>query len=395
MSNNQPQKPQGPPKGKGLGRGLGSLLGSSNEGAFSKTTASGGGKGVDLVGVVIPQKPEASMRAASENPALDPTTAPALGVTQAPPLISAPAPGPAALEAAPSTTPLSTPTPTPPPAAAPAPAPAAPSVPAHMRLWHLPIEKVRPNPSQPRQIFEKEALQELANSIREKGIIQPLLVRKRDGEGFEIIAGERRWRAAQLAGLKEVPALIKESEEREVLELALIENIQRENLNALEEAEAYEFLIKKYNLTQQELAQKVGKDRATVANMLRILQLQPGVRQMVSKGELSLGQAKVLLSVSEGRLQEDLAIKARNESLSVRALEKLIAKARNPLSSTSAPVEDPRVQAARALGEELQKLIGSKVVLDYDKGKGRIVIHFYSDLELNQIADTLRDSWRN
>ncbi|NJL23946.1 MAG: ParB/RepB/Spo0J family partition protein [Calothrix sp. SM1_5_4] len=191
-----------------------------------------------------------------------------------------------------------------------------------MRIWNLAIEKIYPNPNQPRQVFDKEPLQELADSIKEKGIIQPLLVRKSaDGE-YEIIAGERRWRAAQIAGLKEVPAIIKDSEEQEVLELALIENIQRENLNAVEEAEAYEFLIKKYNLTQNDLAQKVGKDRATVANMLRILQLQPGVRQMVSRGELSLGQAKVLLSLSDPKTQQDSRQRAKNEAMSVRSARK-------------------------------------------------------------------------
>jgi ParB family chromosome partitioning protein len=260
-------------------------------------------------------------------------------------------------------------------------------------VWQIAVEKIFPNPNQPRQVFDKQPLQELADSIKEKGVIQPLLVRKSPDGEFEIIAGERRWRAAQLAGLKEVPALIKDSDEQEVLELALIENIQRENLNAVEEAEAYEFLMKKYNLTQQGLAQKVGKDRATVANMLRILQLQPAVRQMVSRGELSLGQAKVLLSVENVKVQQSLALKAKDGALSVRALEKLVARtktAADPLNEK----EDARAKAAQAVGEELQKLIGSKVLLDYDQGKGRIVISFYSDSELNQIVDTLRDSWR-
>ena len=212
---------------------------------------------------------------------------------------------------------------------------AAPAVPNHLRIWQVPIEKIEANPNQPRQIFATEPLQELANSIHEKGIIQPLLLRKK-GEGFEIIAGERRWRAAQMAGLKEVPALVKEHEDQEVLELALIENIQRENLNPIEEAEAYDFLIKKYNLTQQGLAQKVGKDRATVANLLRLLQLQPGVRQMVSKNELSLGQAKVLLSITDGKRQQALAEKAHKETLSVRALEKLLAKPKARCGGTDA-----------------------------------------------------------
>ena len=280
-----------------------------------------------------------------------------------------------------------------PPAAVAAPAVVAPSVPDHLRVWQVPIEKITPNPNQPRQHFEKEPLRDLADSIREKGVIQPILLRKTDGGEFEIIAGERRWRAAQQAGLKEIPALVKTSDDREMHELALIENIQRENLNAVEEAEAYDFLIKKFNLTQQDLAAKMGKDRATIANLLRILQLQPAVRQMVSRGELSLGQAKVLLMVSDPRRQNELALKTHRDALSVRALEKLAARAKDGAAVEAK--EDARAQAARALGDELQRLLGSKVALDYARGKGRIVINFYSDSELNQIVETLRDSWRS
>lgn len=337
-------------KNKGLGRGLGSLLGATSEGAFSKTTPAAE-KVLETLTREMPSQADPAIQQGIIE------TAKPAEVTEAP-------------------------------------KPAAPQVPNHLRIWQIPIEKIWPNPNQPRQIFEKEALQELADSIKEKGIIQPLLVRKADDEGFEIIAGERRWRASQLAGLKEVPAIIKESEEQEVLELALIENIQRENLNPVEEAEAYDFLIKKYNITQQELAKKVGKDRATVTNVLRILQLQPGVRQMMSRGEISLGQAKVLLAIEDARLQENLANRAKNGGLSVRALEKLVAKAKTG-GAQEAEKEDARSKAAQTLGEELQKLIGSKVNLEYNEGKGRIVIHFYSDSELNQIADTLRDSWRN
>ncbi len=355
------------PKAKGLGRGLGSLLGATGEGAFSKTTPAAE-NALEALTAKMPSQKSAALKEGFIEAKIEPP--------------------PSENVASPSVVPV---------AAAPAPAPAAPApvIPAHLRIWMIPIEKIFPNPNQPRQVFDRAPLEELANSIKEKGIIQPLLVRKGEDETFEIIAGERRWRASQIAGLKEVPAILKDSEDQEVLELALIENIQRENLNPVEESEAYEFLMKKYNLTQQDLAAKVGKERATVANMLRLLQLQPGVRQMLSRGELSMGQAKVLLSIADGKLQEKIAEKARSDSMSVRALEKLVAKAKDPSSEKAAEKENLPGKMAKALGEELQKLLGSKVQLDYDGGKGKIVIHFYSDQELNQIADTLRDSWRH
>jgi ParB family chromosome partitioning protein len=331
----QQQKTQG--KAKGLGRGLGSLLGTSDDGAFSKT---------------IPARPP--LPALREN---------FVEKSIAPPVT---------------------------------PQPAVAQVPNHLRIWQVAIEKLEPNPKQPRQVFSKEPLQELANSIKEKGIIQPLLVRKMGEDKFEIIAGERRWRAAQIAGLKEVPVLVKETQDQEVLELALIENIQRENLNPIEEAEAYDYLMKKYTLTQLDLAQKVGKDRATVANVLRLLQLNGAVRQMVSNNELSLGQAKVLMSISDPTVQQSMAQKAKNLQLSVRALEKMVVKSKAP--ATAAITSDDQVLRAKmaaTLGEELQKLIGSKVTLDYTEGQGKIAIHFYSEQELNQIADRLRDSWQN
>jgi len=341
---------------KGLGRGLGSLLSGEN-GAFSENSP-----GADKALKTLTEKLPSAKNPAMQQGFIEKSTA------------------------------ASSPTPAQPSAA---PIAAAPVVPNHLRIWQVAIEKIQPNPNQPRQIFEQEPLVELSNSIREKGIIQPLLLRKKN-DGFEIIAGERRWRAAQLAGLKEVPALVKEHEDQEVLELALIENIQRENLNPIEEAEAYDFLIKKYNLTQQDLAHKVGKDRATVANLLRLLGLDPQVRQMVSKNELSLGQAKVLLSIADGKQQHQMAEKARNEALSVRALEKLCAKPK-PSAPVATESEDEQLRAmlAKDLGEEIQKLIGSKVVLDYDKGKGKLSIQFYSDAELNQLADRLRKAWQN
>lgn len=388
MSEKPDQQKPAPKQTKGLGRGLGSLLGAGGDGAFSKTTPAAENALADLTANLPSQK-----NAAIKVGFID-LNAPKSATT---PAVAAPATQATAASEQKVTVPTAaTPeTTTSTAVAGPAPQPAAPVVPPNLRIWMIPIEKIFPNPNQPRQVFDKEPLEELAVSIKEKGIIQPLLVRKSEDDTFEIIAGERRWRAAQIAGLKEVPAILKQTQDQEVLELALIENIQRENLNPVEESEAYDFLMKKYNLTQQDLANKVGKERATVANMLRLLQLQPGVRQMLSRGELSMGQAKVLLSITDGKLQEKLAEKAKGESLSVRALEKLVSKAKEGSGNEKPSTEDLPTKAARALQEELQKLLGSKVQLDYNNGKGKIVINFYSDQELNQIADTLRDSWRH
>jgi ParB family chromosome partitioning protein len=286
-------------KGKGLGRGLGSLLGGGDDGAFGKT-ANDGQKVLEKLVEKAVETPRPAPTASAQP--LPQVATPPTAAVIAPVIASA-------VEAAPAAAPVAS----------------IPAVPNHLRIWQIPIEKIDANPNQPRRHFEKEALDELALSILEKGIIQPILVRKAGPDKFEIIAGERRWRASQLAGLHEIPSIIKDSDEREVLELALIENIQRENLNVIEEAEAYDMLIKKYDLTQQDMADKVGKDRATIANVLRLLQLQPEVRKMVSANELSLGQAKVLLGVGEPKTQIKLAKKTKDESLSVRALEKLVA----------------------------------------------------------------------
>jgi ParB family chromosome partitioning protein len=216
MSENvqQHKNPNNKGAGKGLGRGLGSLL-SGEDGAFAKNSP-GADKTLAVLNEKLPSRKEPALQQ---------------GFTESRPANSQPA------QAA--TSPAQAAAPTPQPVAA-----AAPSVPNHLRVWNIAIEKIQPNPSQPRQIFDQEPLQELANSIREKGVIQPILLHKK-GENFEIIAGERRWRAAQIAGLKEIPALIKETGDQEVLELALIENIQRENLTPIEEAEAYDYLMKK------------------------------------------------------------------------------------------------------------------------------------------------------
>lgn len=258
----------------------------------------------------------------------------------------------------------------------------------------LPIEVVVPNREQPRREFKQSELAELAASIKQKGIIQPILVRKIEGNDYQIIAGERRWRAAQIAGLKRVPVVVKQVDVKETLELALIENIQRENLNPVEEAEAYQLLINKYKLTQQELADRVGKDRASVANMLRLNRLTKDVRGMVLDGQISLGQAKVLLGIEDLPTQKRLAKRAVKAGLSVRALEKLVKKALNPSQPNFSTLEVERIGSSaklvRDLSLELQRSLGTKVEIDFDGKKGKISIDFYSIDGLNHIAEKLR-----
>ena len=257
------------------------------------------------------------------------------------------------------------------------------------RVWRLAVDKIEPNQEQPRKFFDKEALNSLAQSIREKGVIQPILVRKTKSGKYQIIAGERRWRASQLAGVHEVPAILKDSGEQDTLEMALIENIQREDLNPIEEALAYQHLMEKFDLTQQKLSEKVGKERATIANALRLLNLPEALRDLVAEGALSNGMAKLLLSVSSEQDQKKLAKKIIKQGLSVRAAEKLVAKHKNPQSSSE---EENTVAdtASAQLVDELQKLLGTKISLDYSKGKGRLTVHFYSDDELNEVVERVR-----
>ncbi len=279
--------------------------------------------------------------------------------------------------------------------AAPAPQP---QVPDHARIWTIDIAKLKPNQRQPRKIFEAEALKELASSIKEKGILLPIVARPiKDGE-FEIIAGERRWRAAQAAGLHQIPVIVKATQDQEALELALIENIQRQDLNPIEQAEAYNHLVQTYNLTQQQLADKLGKDRATVANVIRLLGLARPVREYLAQGQLSMGHAKVLLAVADQSVQKTLADQLVSRKWSVRELEREVAQALKPKSENievkSSLDMDLAKKLAGSLAEELQKNLGTKVSIDYDKGRGRISIHFYSDDELNGIVDRMRTAWR-
>lgn len=277
------------------------------------------------------------------------------------------------------------------------PAPAAPlSQPPHdpsERVQRIPLDKIRPSSLQPRKNFSDDALKELADSIREQGIVQPLIVRERAGT-YELIAGERRWRASQLLKLSEVPVIVREADDRSVLELALIENLQRENLNAIEEALGYSQLAEQFSLTQEEIALKVGKSRAVVANATRLLKLPLPVQTFIREGRLSVGHAKVILGLLGEKDQTHAAERVIKEGLNVRQTEGLVAKMSERASrvasakpeAVAAPAGDPHL---RSLEDRLREKFGTKVHLKYTHGKGALEISFYSDAELQRVLEIL------
>jgi ParB family chromosome partitioning protein len=280
----------------------------------------------------------------------------------------------------------------PPPAAAHAIASAFTPAPAgrdHVR--HVAVTQIRPCALQPRKDFSAESLRELADSIKEQGIVQPLIVRAQ-GNNFELIAGERRWRAAQLAGLTEVPVLVREADDRAVLEMALIENLQRENLNAIEEALGYAQLVSQFQLTQELVATKVGKSRAVVANALRLLKLPSDIQAFLREGRLSVGHAKVILGLTEETQQRQAAERVIKEALNVRQTEGLIAKLQTRDSArTRNGVKTPLATDAHvaSLENKIRERLGTKVHLRYSQGKGSLDVAFYSDAELERILQIL------
>ena len=252
----------------------------------------------------------------------------------------------------------------------------------------LKINQVEPNREQPRKNFDEEALQELAESIKQFGILQPLIVQKRD-DYYEIIAGERRWRAAKLAGLKEVPVVIREMTEQEIVEISLIENIQRENLNPIEEAAAYKRLLTEFNLKQEEVAERVSKSRTAVTNSMRLLKLDERVQQMVIEGMISTGHARALLAIEDGELQFQTATKIYNEKLSVRDVEKLV---KNLGKEKPAKKEENAQQKAvfQDLEEKMKAALGTKVSINRKNDqKGKIEIEYYSMDELERLMEIM------
>lgn len=252
------------------------------------------------------------------------------------------------------------------------------------------ISEIEPNSDQPRKNFNEDALQELADSIKQYGVLQPLLLQKK-GKYYEIIAGERRWRAARLAGLKEVPAIIKEYTSQEVLEIALIENIQREDLNPIEEAQAYQRLITEFKLKQDELAERVSKSRTAITNSMRLLKLCPQVQTMLIDELISSGHARTLLPIEDSHQQETIAHRIMDEKLSVRETEKLVrALLKKDEENTQEKKKKEDSIFYRDLEEKIKEIIGTKVSIQAkSKKKGKIEIEYYSQDELDRIIELL------
>ena len=250
------------------------------------------------------------------------------------------------------------------------------------------INEVEPNRDQPRKNFDEDALLELSDSIKQFGVLQPLLARKRK-DYYEIIAGERRWRAAKLAGVKEVPVIEKEYTDQEILEIGLIENIQRENLNPIEEAIAYKRLLEEFNLKQDEVAERVSKSRTAVTNSMRLLKLSDKVQQMIIDDMISTGHARALLAIDDPELQYTLANKIFDEKLSVRETEKLVKEIKNPKKpKEKKPVANSFIY--QDLEEKMKSVFGTKVsIASKGKGKGKIEIEYYSDDELEHLFDMM------
>lgn len=255
------------------------------------------------------------------------------------------------------------------------------------RETFIPISEIEPNKSQPRKRFDEDALQELADSIKQYGVIQPLILQKRD-KFYEVIAGERRWRAARMAGLKEVPAIIKDYSPQEVVEIALIENIQREDLNPIEEAQTYHRLIQEFQLKQDEVAERVSKSRVAVTNSMRLLKLDDKVQQMLIDEMISSGHARALLAIDNKDKQYNLACKVFDEKLSVRETEKLVKHvlADKPLKEAAVTQEDDFIY--RNLEDKIRNIIGTKVSIHKKQNnKGSIEIEYYSNDELERIIE--------
>lgn len=252
----------------------------------------------------------------------------------------------------------------------------------------IPINQCRTNPYQPRKTFDADAIEELKTSILEYGIIQPLIVRK-SIKGYEIVAGERRFRAAKEAGLKEVPVIVKDYDDNKMMEIALLENLQREDLTVIEEAQAYKNLIENLNITQEELSKKIGKSRSHIANTMRLLSLPEDIIVYISNGELSMGHGRALLGLKNKELLRPLVEKIRKEHLNVRQVEQMIQEL-NKKKEKRKKVKPKKDVFIVQQETELREVLGTNVQIKRNKSKGKIEIEFYSDEELNRLINLLR-----
>lgn len=252
-------------------------------------------------------------------------------------------------------------------------------------IKEIEVERLIPNPTQPRKSFDEEKIEELSNSIKENGILQPIIARQ-IGENFEIIAGERRYKAALKAGIKKVPVIVRKMEDDKSLEIALIENIQREDLNPLEEADAYRLLIEKYKYTQEELANKLGKNRATITNTMRLLRLPDQIKNDIFVGKISSGHARAILSVEGEKEQIKIADKVVKEALSVRDVEKLVKDKKE--TKKSQKMENKKIEILE-IENRLKEYLGTKVKIKDGNNKGKIEIEYYSNGDLERIAESM------
>jgi ParB family transcriptional regulator, chromosome partitioning protein len=257
------------------------------------------------------------------------------------------------------------------------------------RFDEIPVDSVEPNPRQPREVFDPDALAELVTSIREVGILQPVVVREIDPGRYQLIMGERRWRACREAGLDTVPAIIRDTPDDALLRDALLENLHRQELNALEEAAAYSQLLEEFGATHEELADRVGRSRSHVTNTLRLLQLAPSVQRRVAAGVLSAGHARALLSLDSAEAQEHLASRVVAEGLSVRAVEEIVAVGSAERPAPVTRTKRPVAPAVAVLGEQLSELLETRVTVELGRRRGKIVIQFGSIDDLERIAGLL------
>jgi len=254
-------------------------------------------------------------------------------------------------------------------------------------VLELKINDVEPNAEQPRKVFDQEKLETLAQSIKEHGVVQPIVVRK-EGARYIIVAGERRWRASKMAGLKTIPVVVKDLTDKEVMEIALIENLQREDLNPIEEAEAYQRLMNEFQMTQEDVSKVVGRSRSAIANSVRLLSLAKEVQEMISEGRLTSGHARTLITINDNQRQKELAPQIIEKGLNVRDTEKLAAKEdkRSVPKKAAKSKDKPEVTD---LVENLKMIFGTKIELQRGKDKGKIVIEYYSDEEFDRIIELL------